>query len=499
MSRYISTPSGVLVPEFAAKTSRPEMHEIATTRDGRDITRGYLDPLLLQQPSDDVLQVRGAGDYTVYKELLRDDQVGACFQQRRLAVVSKETTVDPGGKRPIDIAAADSIREQMDELGWDRATDKMLFGVFYGFAVAEAMWAKDGRHVTLADIKVRDRRRFGFDGLGRLRLKTTNNPMGELLPEQKFWAFSTGADHDDEPYGLGLAHWLYWPTFFKKAGLRYWLVFLERFGQPTAKGEYPVNAKPEDQQKLLDALQAISTDTGIIVPQGMTIGLLEAARSGTADYSSLYDKMDAAIAKMTLGQVASTQGTPGRLGNDELQGDVRQDLIKADADLVCESFNRSLVRWLTDWNYPGAAYPRVYRNVELDEDLAQRAARDKTIVDMGFKPAVGYINETYGGEWEEKAVSAEPVVVPQFAAPTATTPIAQQMLEQSRTQLEPATNMWIEQVRALTHNVSSLEELRDQLLELYPDLSLERYAQALAEAGAAAHLAGRDAAARSAQ
>ncbi|MDF5986520.1 hypothetical protein P4131_17570 [Pseudomonas aeruginosa] len=46
--------------------------------------------------------------------------------------------------------------------------------------------------------------------------------------------------------------------------------------------------------------------------------------------------MDETIAKVTLGQVASSQGTPGRLGNDDLQADVRLDLVKADADLICE-------------------------------------------------------------------------------------------------------------------------------------------------------------------
>src|SRR5690625_6722064 len=84
----------------------------------------------------------------------------------------------------------------------------------------------------------------------------------------------------------------------------------ERCGQPTSKGTYPKNATPNERQKLLDALEAINTDSGIAVPDGMEIGLLEAARSGTADYSKLYEYMDRAIAKMTLGQTASSEGSP---------------------------------------------------------------------------------------------------------------------------------------------------------------------------------------------
>lgn len=490
---YKQTNGGILVPANFAASSKPEILEVATTLNGRDVTRGYLDPLQIQQPVDSVLELRGNFDYGIYKELLRDDQIGSTFQQRRLAVISKEWDVEPGGKSKKDKAAAESLKEQLNNAGWDRVTDGMLYGIYYGFAVAECMWAKDNRHVVIDDIKVRERRRFGFDGAGRLRLKTLSDAVGEIMPEKKFWAFNTGADNDDEPYGLGLAHWLYWPAFFKRNGLQYWLIFLERFGQPTTLGKYPVNATPEERTKLLNALDAIATDTGITIPQGMEVSLLEAARSGTADYSGLYDKMDAAIAKITLGQTASTQGTPGKLGNDELQGDVRNDLVKADADLVCESFNRTVARWLTDWNYPGAAYPRVYRKVELDEDLAKRAERDSSIVGMGFKPTTGYITETYGGDWVE-APAATPAAfprVPDFAAHDKRTPYSLQVLNATRQQIQPVTDNWINQIKNVVENAESLDELPSKIMALKPSLSLDEYADALATATAAAQLAGR--------
>jgi len=500
---YAQTKSGLYIPaSFAeAPSAQPVMREIATTLDGRDITRGYVDPLQLQSSTDSILQLRGGGDYEIYKQVLRDDQVAGVWRQRQLAVTSKEWGVEPGGKTRRDKAAADHLQEQLDVIGWDRVTGLMLYGVYYGFAVAEAMWAHDGRFVILDGIKVRDRQRFGWDGAMRLRMKTYSKPDGELLPERKFWAFSTGADHDDEPYGLGLGHWLYWPVFFKRNGIKFWLIFLEKFGQPTAKGTYSRNALPHEKTQLLQALYAINTDSGLIVPEGMQIELLEAARSGSADYVSLVDRMDRAIAKVVMGQVASSEGTPGRLGNDELQGDVREDLVKADADLVCESFNRTIARWLTEWNFPGAAVPQVYRKVTPDEDLNQRADRDKTIVDMGyFRPTLGYITDNYGEGWEEK--QPEPPAIP--AAPALPVParpasfaeaIGQppaQMLEQTHRTVESTVTDWINQVRELANQASNLEQLRDRLLELYPAMTLDQYAVALAEANSAAYLSGRN-------
>ena len=493
---YEQTQSGILVPK---NSSRPEMREVATTRDGRDITRGYVDPFMLQQPTDSVLQLRGGGDYKIYKEVLRDDQVASCFAQRRLAVVAKEIQVEASGTGRADKKAADFLTEHIKALPFDRITDKMLYGVYYGYAPAEIMWGRDGANMIIDTIKVRDRVRFGFDGFGNLRLKTFSNPEGELLPDRKFWSFCTGADHDDEPYGLGLAHWLYWPVFFKRAGIQYWMIFLERFGQPTTVGKHPTNATQEERRKLLDALEAIATDTGITIPQGMEISFLEAARSGVADYVKLCEYMDAAIAKITLGQTASTQGTPGRLGNDDLQGDVRADLIRADADLVCESFNQTAVKWLTEYNFPGAKPPRVYRVTDPEEDQDKKADRDNKIHSMGFKPTLAYIQEQYGEGWEERKVTPPeddqnqlPPALPgkaQFAEPDTSKPTT--AADQLDDKLQPVTDVWINRIRTLVMNAQSLDEIRDGLVELLPDMDIAEYSAVMAEALRLAEVTGR--------
>lgn len=398
-----------------------QKNEIATTRDGRDITRGYVDGLPLLPSTDRLLALKGNGDVAIYQEVLRDDQVKACFGQRVRAVTSRPWEVKPGGTKRIDKQAAEFIRAQIDRIAFDDITEKMLYGVFYGYAVAEPLYAVDKDKIVLdpcrGGVKVRDRRRFGFAPDMSLRLRTSANPMGEALPDKKFWTFATGSDHDDEPYGLGLAHWLYWPVFFKRSGVKFWLVFLEKFGSPTAVGKYPAGTDNAEQDKLLEALQAIQTDSAIIFPQGMEAELLEATRGGTADYTSLYDRMDAAIARVTLGQTASTQGTPGKLGNDELQGDVRADIVKADADLVCASFNATVVKWLTEWNFPGAALPQVWRQFEDEEDANTTAERDERINRMGFKPTLKYIQETYGGEWVEQTATPNVAIATPDVAP----------------------------------------------------------------------------------
>lgn len=493
---YVKTAQGLIVPAsvaFADPKVAAELREVATTRDGRDITRGYVSPFELLQPQDSVLRARGNGNYEIYREVLRDDQVKAVFDQRRLAITSREWDVIPGGDTRADKIAAESLSEQLKAIKWDSVTDKMLYGVFYGHAVSELIYARDGAEVVMDEIRVRDRRRFGYDGEGNLRLLTMSNPNpGELLAPRKFWSFATGADHDDEPYGLGLAHWLYWPVFFKRADTKFWLIFLEKFGQPTAKGEYPSGATTEEKRKLLDAVQAIATDTGVILPQGMAIELIEAARSGTADYTALYDRMNQAIAKVTLGQTLTTEAAGGQY-KAEVQMDVRQDLVKADADLVCESFNRGPARWLTDWNYPGAAYPRVWRRIGNEPDLKPVAERDEIVSRLGYRPSLKYIQDTYGPEWVADSTYRQSTPWQQgaaFAAREARTIVDDQagLLEQVA---QPTIDAMIDRIAAIVDQAGSLEELRTQLEALFPTLDARQFADVMQEALAASVLAGR--------
>ncbi|MBF0368123.1 MAG: DUF935 family protein [Magnetococcales bacterium] len=396
-------------------TKAPQSHlfqEVATTSDGRDITRGYAVFPGLMTPQDSVLQDRG-GDYAVYEEILRDDQVASTFQQRRLAVTSSEWEVIPGAEDAESLKAADYLRESLERIGWDNVTDKMLYGVFYGFSVAECLWGRENDLIVLNAVKVRKQRRFAFatstsvgnpEPAGGLRLLTLDNSQGEALPEQKFWHFRTGADNDDEPYGLGLAHWLYWPVFFKRNGMKLWLVFMDKFGMPTARGTYPTHATEDEKRRLLEALRAIQTDSGIIVPEGMRVELIEAARSGSVSYEVFLDRMNAAIAKVVLSQTLTTDAAGGQYKSDVHQA-VRNEVVKADSDLVCASFNNSVVRWLTTWNFPKALPPKVRRRVTQEPDLRPRAERDRILYDMGFKPSLDYVRKTYGEAWESRVES----------------------------------------------------------------------------------------------
>lgn len=368
-----------------------------------EATQPFVD---LLSPTDSILRSKGEGDrLQIYRELLRDDQVQAAWGQRRLALTSCETVVEAGADDALSKQAAEELQLELDAMNWDNVTDKALFAVFYGWGVAEVLWKAEGDRVKFDAIKVRDRARFRFDRQGNVHLWSSASGGYVQMPERKFWTVRAGGDHDDELYGLGIAHQLYWPIFFKRNDIKFWLVFLEKFGMPTAMAKLPPGSfeDPVKRTAALNMLRRLATDAGVLVPDTVEVELLEAARSGAADYEALCGVMNAAISKIIVGQTMTTDDGSSK-SQAEVHDGVKQQIVEADSDMLCGSFNAGPVKWWAEFNFPGATPPRVYRHTEPPEDLNARAERDSKIKALGYSPTEEYIVETYGDGWEKAEV-----------------------------------------------------------------------------------------------
>lgn len=489
---------------------KPNLLEIATTRDGRDITRGFVDGLPWLDPTDPVW--REAGGWQGYEALLKDDQVAACFAQRRMAVVARPWTVEPGDDSRAAKKAADLVRETLDAIGWDSITDQMLHARLYGFAVAEILWQLTPAGVRIKAIKPRDRRRFVFAPDGALKLLTAHAWTGEELPPRCFWSPGVGASHADEPYGRGLGHALYGPVWMKRQGAKFWGIFLEKFGAPTVVGHFHDGTSPEERARLLEAAQAVITQAAVTLPEGVTLEFLEASRGGAADYQTWLHYWDAAIAKIILGQTMTTDDGASR-SQAQVHWDVRQDLVAADADLIDASASDSWVRWLVEYNYPGVAPPRISRDMTEAEDMNTRAERDERLAGIGITLTPEAVKRVYGEDYElahpatpevaQASLPASPQDAGKMPAPQDTAAHAE-VAQASRLQAdtpdlltdrlaaEAAAPMaaLLAQIQVMLATADSLEEFRARLDTAFPDLDRAALAAVMGDAFLAAELAG---------
>jgi len=376
-----------------------------------------VDQVLL--PGDRLLRDKLNCDYRLFEAIAQDDQVFSCFQQRRLAVTSKEWEVLPPGTEDIPATSQEGqvtefIREQLERLDWDAVTNQMLWGQFYGFAIAELMWDSDGRYITLPAIKVRKQRRFRFSMDAAPLLITHEAPDGVAIAPSKFWWLAAHEAHGDDPYGgASLASRLYWPVTIKQQGVKFWLNFLETFVTPGVRGIYPTGTTKEEQQKLLGVCQAIANGSrAVIHPEGLGLELIEASRSGSVDYQALRQAMDAAIAKVILSQTMTTDNGAS-LSQAQVHEGVRDAVVKADSDLVNESFNRNVIAPWTRWNFgPDVRPPKVWRRLEGEIDLKAQAETDRILFDMGFVRSHASVQQIYGDGIELKPEPSSPPPMP---------------------------------------------------------------------------------------
>ena len=100
----------------------------------------------------------------------------------------------------------------------------------HGFAVGECMWRIEAGRVVLGDVIVRQAARFCFDVDHRCVCASRSRAADPHAGPQVL-AVPLSGDHDDDPYGRGLAHELYWPVYFQAEPGQVLAHHTEKFGE----------------------------------------------------------------------------------------------------------------------------------------------------------------------------------------------------------------------------------------------------------------------------
>jgi len=362
--------------------------------------------------------------YDLFSEMLgKDGHLYAVLQTRVNALLGLPRAVVASGGGDAD-RSAQSLVEQLisgvpDFEGLCRA---LLDGMTKGFAVIECVWGYDAAgRLNVVDWIAHRQESFGFADDGSLELlcppfsplpsipptdlnvlldgRAAIPPQGTRpAPARKFLVLKFGADARHR-YGRGLCQHAYWYYWFKKNALKFWAVFTEKFGAPTAVATFPPGTPREERDNLLEILRSLQSDAGVVVPETIKLHLLEAGRSGGASaFREFAEWCNDEMSKIVLGgTLTSGEGRRGgslALGNvHEL---VRQDYLEADARLLESVLNSQLIRWMCDLNLPGATTPALRFDTRPPADLAVQAEVDKTLVGLGVPIPVRYFHERYG-------------------------------------------------------------------------------------------------------
>lgn len=452
-----------------------------------------------------------------YLKTLRDSTVYAAFQQLQDLIGATETQVIPASDEDADKKCADWIQSQIEGINFEQAIQLMLFAVFFGKSYAEILIKNDGKMFSLESLAVRDFRRFFFDGAWRLRLRTDYNSEGILLNEKLIWQWYAHEYHGDDG-GVGLASQTYYLAKIRANLMKWQANYLEKYANPPMMMYYPStwdnmsDGGVSLKERLIKIGKNARNGGVFIVPADFAMTSADGGNISSKDlvqfihpqgdrnqvFQSAIEYIDKQMMRLIIGQTASMEQAAGKLGNDTEQVSILKARVKNICDNMMECFNNQVVQLLVDLNAPAftgiTGYPKVWRAFPETEDLAARAARDAQLsVATGLPLEREYTETTYNVKFSEPPEQPEPEpATEQFAKNDAedTENLAAAM---SRDVAPLIRDDMIMVFSKAMEKAKTIEELQEQLPDLFDKMPKERIAATMGDWSAVANLAGRGA------
>lgn len=487
-----------------------------------------------------ILAAADAGDITaqhrLFEDMLdRDAHLQCEFGKRAGAVITLDWSIEPpaDASRAEKKAAAwveDILRTVVDDL--EDVMLAMMDGVGHGFAPIELEWARLGNEmIPKFHPRPQDWFRLSPDRR-QLRLNDAS-AEGAPLTSMGWILHSPGKAKTGYLSRMALYRVLVWPFIYKSYSIGDLAEFLETYGLPIILGKYYQGAQPDEKASLMRAVTALGHDARAIMPKEMEIEIQKVTGSGdSATHLSMVDWAERSQSKAILGQVLSAEAKATGMGSGvaDLQGEVRNDILKADARQIAGTLTRDLIYPLIAFNLPGIdglrRCPRFVFDLGEAEDLklfsealpalAQGGARipvswvheklripeagaDEAVFGAKPEPATGepaanpLANpaKTPGSPVPPAADPAAPAAALSAQAPAKVDDTADKMTPALATAADAQVAGWLADITAMLDGAESLEEFREQLLARYSQLPADELVTVMATALSAIDLRGR--------
>ncbi len=327
------------------------------------------------------------GDYQLFDDMLRDDQIAAVLNLKKLMIIDSQWEIEvegleeegEGGKKEEAKNFLEwQLREGMDEI-FEKKLLNILTALGYGFSLSELIWDITDEpeykgKIILSKLKTRPPHTFEFDqnDYGDITMVRQDVNSGEDLKIklEKFIHYSYQGNFDN-PYGESELNEGVYRAWWSKANIiKFWNIYLERYGSPTVVGTYGPNMiqHKEDLKKVLKNIQAKSS---ITIPEGVLLDLLEKTGSGETDFERAIQFFNMSIArKMLIPDLLGfggkeTQGGSYSLGQEHFG--IFYAVIEQIKKEIENMWNRYVIQPLTTWNF-GNDIKAKFKFSKVDEE-----------------------------------------------------------------------------------------------------------------------------------
>ena len=477
-----------------------------------------------------ILDAAEQGELTAQFELFedmeeKDGHIASEMNKRRRACILEWEVVPPQkSPTPAEAKAAAQLDELLQEIpDFEDVLFDVTDAIGKGFACLEIEWHRVERFWLPKTITHRPQSWFVLHRGYRQELRLRTHQHVDGVPGQALQPFGWLTHVHKAKSGYlersALFRQLVWTYLFKNYSVGDLAEFLEIYGIPLRVGKYPSSASEAEKLTLLRALAAIGHNAAGIVPEGMMMEFHNAATGDPKAFELMMNWCERNQSKVILGATL-TSGADGKASTNalgQIHNEVRKDLRDADVRQLNTTLTRDLVYAVAALNGLAPDGPRrspqFQLNAQETEDLTAYSEALPKLVSIGVQPTVKWAHEKLGIPMPQdgEPVLQQPAQPMPFglaglraawpadaplAALAAATPGAaatppQAMAQQLAAGAAPAVTGWLAQIRALVERAQSLDDIRNGLEQLLPDMTLDQYAAAMAQALAAAQLAGR--------
>ena len=427
-------------------------------------------------PNPDPVLKKLGRDIEVYRELLIDPIVGGHVRRRKASVAGMEYRLV---NDDVPTNVTELIESMLDGLDVYRIINDVLEASMFGYQPIEVLWAQDG--VWLPESLVaKPQEWFQFNSEGALCF-IGHGMQSEPVPDFKFLCPTQSASYTN-PYGQGDLSMVYWATVFKRAGLKFWARFTEKYGTPWIIGKEPRSNTSADTNKLLDSLEALAGDAVGTIPNDSSVEIMEAAgkSSSVEAFDQLIRYCRSEIAIALLGQDMSTERSTTH-ASAKAGLEVTDDIRNQDCRMVDACFNQ-LIDWVCTLNFgDGVVRPKfeLYEEEQVDKLLAER---DKVLTECGVSFTPEYFKRAYhladtdflvqSAKGAKSVNAAGSVAGVSFSEASKSLDLTDELaiLMPSAEALNQQTDTMLRAVIGRLQNVSSDEEALGVLAQAYPDM-----------------------------
>ena len=192
-----------------------------------------------------------------------------------------------------------------------------------------------------------------------------------------------------------------WMYLLKNFALKDWAAFNEVFGMPLRLGKYDPAASPADREALLQAVRHLGSDAAGVISKATEIEFVEAGSQGskTNPYQAMADFCNREMSKAVLGQTLTTDttGSTGSYAAAKIHGEVRRDLVEADAQALATTLREQLLRPLVGFNFGwDRPLPWFRFKYEEEEDLKTLSEVYRNLAALGVPLNAEHLAERFG-------------------------------------------------------------------------------------------------------